>query len=96
MTCKCHNCGREIAKPGSFFVLRVELLASPGPIELTADDLVMDPRQELEQLIEEMETLDAQEATDEVYEAYSFKLCRTCRDRIHALLQSRVRRHKVQ
>jgi hypothetical protein len=93
---KCHNCGREIVKPSSSFVLRVELLASPAPIELTADDLLTDPRQELEELIEEMETLDTQEATDEVYEAYSFELCRACRDRIHALLQSRVRRHKVQ
>lgn len=92
----CHNCGCEVPAQDQLYVLRLELFAKAEPLELTIDDLLADHTSQIEKLIKEMEKLDPEEATDEVYEAYTFELCPVCRRRIHALLKARAQSHKVQ
>ncbi len=93
---RCHNCGTAIGGQAVSYILRLELFARGDAPELTLDDLRADHTAQIEKLIEEMEHLDVEEATDEVYEAYNFELCSECRARIHELLKSRARSHKVQ
>ncbi|MGB9691233.1 MAG: hypothetical protein ACPL7D_03610 [Candidatus Sumerlaeaceae bacterium] len=96
MSRKCSNCGADVPPGAQLYVLRIELYAQAQPIELTIDDLLADHTAQIEKLIEEMEFLDAEEATDEVYEAYVFELCAMCRRRMHRMLKERARAHKVQ
>ncbi len=96
MSRKCSNCGAEVHPNAQLYVLRIELYAKAEPLELTIDDLLADHTAQIEKLIEEMEVLDAEEATDEVYEAYAFELCAKCRRRIHRMLKQRARAHKVE
>ncbi|MCX7625244.1 MAG: hypothetical protein N2Z21_03415 [Candidatus Sumerlaeaceae bacterium] len=92
----CHNCGREVGSNEQLYVLRIELFAKAEPLELTIDDLLADHTAQIEKLIEEMEALDPEEASDEVYESYNFELCPECRRRVHHLLKGRAKSHKVQ
>lgn len=97
MNRKCHNCGASIGPKQQVYIVRIELFAKAEPIDLTIDDLLADHTAQIEKLIEEMETtLDVEEATDQVYEAYVFELCPACRRKIHELLKKRARSHKVQ
>lgn len=93
---RCDNCGADIEGHAISYILRLELFARGDAPELNLDDLKADHTAQIEKLIEEMEHLDVEEATDEVYEAYNFELCSKCRARIHELLKNRARSHKVQ
>jgi len=96
MTKKCDNCGRTIPSSSQTYIVRIELFAKAEPLELTLDDLLADHTAQIEKLIEEMENLDVEEATDQVYEAYAFQLCPVCRLRIHNLLKTRAKSQKLE
>ncbi|MCX7964722.1 MAG: hypothetical protein N2644_09660 [Candidatus Sumerlaea chitinivorans] len=87
----CDGCGRRLTKVDQPYTLRIEMFASADPVELTVDDLLADHTAQIEKLIEQMEHLDVEEATDQVYETYTFELCSTCRDELHRGLKARAK-----
>lgn len=86
----CDGCGRRLTKSDQAYTLRVEMFASADPLELTVDDLLADHSAQIEKLIEQMEHLDVEEASDQVYETYTFELCSQCRDELHRGLKARA------
>ena len=51
----CARCGIEL-KPGTgnFYVVRIEALADPTPPSFSEEDMKLNPRAEIERLIEQM------------------------------------------
>ena len=85
----CESCGKTIEKPEVAFRLKIEMFADPSPPEFSEEDLAMDAVDEMREIIEQLEALGAGEVEDEVYEAYLFTLCGTCRQKIHRDLKRR-------
>ncbi len=85
----CEVCGRTIEKPEIAFRMKIELFADPTPPEITQEDMERDFAEEMRRLIEESKDIDPREAQDEVYEAYLFTLCATCRQQVHEDLRKR-------
>ena len=83
----CDNCGKALQKDAILYHIRIEILASPEPPDISEEDLEEDHLEKLNQLVEAMEDLDPQEALDEVYEVYQFNLCPPCRDDFHKKLK---------
>lgn len=75
----CARCGVEL-RPGSgdFYVVRIEALADPTPPSFTEEDLLHDPRAEIERLIEQMRGVSEQELVDQVYRRLILYLCGPC------------------
>lgn len=87
MTLHCDSCKRTIANPRSSFRMRIEICADPSPPVFTEEDLQRDTASEMKQILEAMEKMDPQEMEDEVHEAYTYILCRPCRQKIHDTLR---------
>jgi hypothetical protein len=85
----CECCGKTIERPEISFRLKVELYADPSPPEFTREDLERDAKAEMEALFAQMESMDAADAEDEVYESYLFTLCTECRGKLHRWLKER-------
>lgn len=85
---RCANCHALLIDGQQSYLVRVQMMASPGPLELTPKDLTEDHIAALEKLVAQMEHLDAEEAADEVHEAYEFTVCGPCRRRLHEQLRA--------
>ncbi len=78
----CHRCGAEVHPGrGEFYVVRIDAFADPTGPEITDEDLKRDRRAEIEQLVEQLSTLSAQEAMDQVYRRLVICLCTPCYNR---------------
>ena len=86
----CDNCGKPIGKKETMYRLRLELFANADPLEFDLEDLEAIKENALADFIESLEHVDAEEATDQVYEAYAFSLCSACRADLHRKLKSRA------
>jgi hypothetical protein len=75
----CTRCGVEL-KPGTgnFYVVRIEALADPTPPGFSDEDMKLDPRAEIERLIEQMRESSEQELLDQVYRRLVLYLCIRC------------------
>ena len=75
----CNRCRMDL-KPGegNFYMVRIEALADPTPPNFSTEDLQRDPRLEIEQLLEQMRCMSAQEAMDQVYRQVIIYLCGPC------------------
>jgi hypothetical protein len=75
----CDRCGTDL-KPGegNFYVVHIEALAEPTPPNFSAEDLLRDPRREIERLLKQLRGLSAQEAMDQVYRQLIIYLCGPC------------------
>jgi hypothetical protein len=58
--------------------VNIEAIADPTPPTISAEDLASDIRKRIEQLLQQMEGLSAQEAMDQVYRRFTFYLCGPC------------------
>jgi hypothetical protein len=75
----CVRCGAELAPgKGNFYVVRIEALADPTPPSFSEEDMKVDPRAEIERLIEQMRELSEQELLDQVFRRLVLYLCGPC------------------
>ena len=83
----CDYCHREIPKKEVLFNLKLEMFAAAEFPDDFAENLDRDHQAEIDALLEIMEQMDVQEAMDEVFESYLFRLCTKCRNAIHRKLK---------
>lgn len=75
----CARCAVEL-RPGrgDFYRVTIEAVADPTPPAVSAEDLGADLRQQIEQLLAQLEGMSAQEALDQVYRRLTLYLCGPC------------------
>jgi len=72
----CDLCGKTLlADEDTRYVVKVEVYAAYDPMEITGEDLREDRADEVEDLLERMESMDAEELEDQVYKSFRFDLC---------------------
>jgi len=86
-TGQCDNCGRAVPRGETLYEIRIDIYAKGGPLEIDPVELEKDHQAEMQKLLSEMETMDPEELTDEVWESYRFDLCRQCREDFHSKLK---------
>ena len=75
----CDMCGKDLlVNEDVRYVVKIEVYAAYDPMEITEEDLEKDHMEEISQLIEEMEDMDAEELEDGVYKSFRFDLCPMC------------------
>jgi hypothetical protein len=87
---RCTLCQSEILAGTQAYTLRIDLFAGTD-LEVTEEELFKDRSEEFEQLIDQLEKMDAEEISEEadkVFERYTFTLCPICRARFHGLLRA--------
>jgi len=74
----CDLCGRKIA-PHAHYIVRIEVLADPSMPALSQKQIDgIDFDAELNELLEQMKDMSAEELQDQVYRRFEYKLCRPC------------------
>ncbi len=75
---ECDKCGTRLtANDPNRFIVKMELYAAAGPVELdTPADA--DPSQQLDELLEVLAKADPNDVEDRTYRALRFDLCRSC------------------
>lgn len=71
------------------YTIRVEMFARAEPLVFLSEDLE-ESGPTLEQLVLQMEGVDPDEATDQVFEQYAFDLCSPCRSVLHRGLKAKA------
>jgi hypothetical protein len=75
----CRRCGRALQPGrGDLYVVSILALADPYPPVFTADDLAVDVGREILRLVAQINSLDAQQAQDQVYRRLVLHLCGSC------------------
>jgi hypothetical protein len=76
---RCDRCGKDLP-PGAAdrFVVRIEVFAAEGPLEITAQDLQRDHAAEIRRTIEQLSGMPLDEVEDKVYRSFRFDLCGKC------------------
>ena len=75
----CARCARELQPgAGNFYVVTIEAVADPTPPNVSAEELAADLRKRIEELIQQMKDLSAQEAMEQIYRRLVLHLCGTC------------------
>ena len=75
----CARCGAELTPgKGNFYVVRIEALADPSPPSFSEEDLMQDPKTEIERLLDQMRELSQRELLDQVYRRLIIYLCGPC------------------
>jgi hypothetical protein len=75
----CARCAAELEPgTGDFYVVNIEAIADPTPPTISAEDLTTDIRKRIEQLLQQMKGLSAQEAMNQVYRRLTLYLCGPC------------------
>ena len=59
-------------------MVKIEAFADPTPPGFSDEDLEMDARQEIEQLIAAMENMSEREVMDQVYRRLTIYMCGSC------------------
>jgi len=75
----CARCTTELEPgTGTFYRVTIEAIADPTPPTVSAEDLATDLRKRIEDLLQQMQDLSAQEAMDQVYRRLTLYLCGPC------------------
>jgi hypothetical protein len=75
----CARCTTELEPgTGTFYRVTIEAVADPTPPTISAEDLATDLRKRIEDLLQQMQDLSAQEAMDQVYRRLTLYLCGPC------------------
>jgi len=76
---RCDRCGKDLP-PGAAdrFVVRIEVFAAEGPLEITDEELRKDHQAEIRRLVEQLSHTPIDEVEDNVYRAFRFDLCDKC------------------
>jgi hypothetical protein len=77
----CDLCGKPIA-PHAHYIVRIDVLADPSMPPMSSEELEeTDPDQTLNQLLEQMKDMSADELQNQVHRRFEFVLCRPCQMR---------------
>ncbi len=87
----CENCGRRVPEGEQMYTMRIEMFARAEPLVFELQEVLEDHSEAIEELVKEMELTDPEEATDQIYESYSFDLCASCRQRMHRQLKAKAK-----
>ena len=63
---------------GTSYRITIEAVADPAPPVISAEDLATDLRQQIQQLMAQLQGISEQEAMDQVYRRLMFHLCGPC------------------
>ena len=75
----CDMCGKPLlADENVRYVVKVEVFAAYDPMEIVEQDLEQDYLQQISDLMEDVEDVDAEELEEDVYKAFRFDLCPAC------------------
>jgi hypothetical protein len=78
----CDRCTKTLEPGrGDFYVVRIDAVADPSGPVITEDELAVDARREIEQLIARMRGMTEQELKDQVYRRVVIHLCVPCYQR---------------
>jgi hypothetical protein len=76
---ECDKCGeRMVANDPKRFIVRLEVYAAAGPVELELDRN-HDVASELTAVLNSLRAADADELEDQTYRAFRFDVCDACR-----------------
>lgn len=76
---RCDMCGRPLPRESAGrYVVRIEAFAAEGPLEITAEDLARNHREEIRRVVEELSRMPLDQIEDQVYRAFRFDLCEAC------------------
>jgi hypothetical protein len=80
----CQWCGREI--PGhAHYVVRIDVFADPAMPSVTQEEVdALDFDRTLNELLEEMKHLSAEDLQDQVHRRFEYFICRACQRRFLA------------
>src|SRR4051812_32720941 len=74
----CDVCGKR-GDPHGHYLVKIEVYADPSMPGVTAEELdECDLGEELKDLMEQMQGMNAEELMDQVHRRFEFKLCRRC------------------
>ena len=75
----CARCAAEL-QPGSgdFYRVLIEAVADPSPPVILTEETAGEIRRQIDELLEEMQNISAQEAMDQVYRRLVLYLCGKC------------------
>ena len=75
----CHRCGAQLTPgEGSLYVVRIEAFADPTPPAVSTDEPIAAITREIDELLEQMRDMSAQELMDQVYRRLTILLCYPC------------------
>jgi len=75
----CDLCGKPLlADEDTRYILKIEVYAAYDPMEITQKDLAEDRTQEMEELLDQMADMDAEDLEDQVHKTFRFDLCPAC------------------
>lgn len=76
---ECDKCGRKLgANDAARFIVKVEVYAAGGPLELDAADLGDDAEDQLASIVKQLNAADPDEIEDQTYRCLRFDLCADC------------------
>ena len=76
---ECDKCGaRMVANDPKRYIVRLEVYAAAGPVELELD-CKSDTASELTSLLDSLRAADATDIEDRTYRSFRFDLCDACR-----------------
>jgi hypothetical protein len=76
---RCARCSAALQPGrGDLYLVNIEAIADPYPPFFTDDDLLRDPRKEIERILGELRHLSAEEAMNQVYRRTAILLCGRC------------------
>jgi hypothetical protein len=77
----CDLCHRPVP-PHAHYVVRIDVFADPEMPAVTSEELEeADYQAAMNELVEQMKTMSADELQDQVHRRFEFKLCRACQMR---------------
>jgi hypothetical protein len=75
----CDRCGKPLGPNGiDRFVVRIEVFAAADQLVINDEDLARDHREEITQLVKQLDQMSPDQIEDQTYRAFRFDLCRTC------------------
>ena len=76
---ECDKCGASLGpNDAERFIVRIEVFAAAGPIDLSAEDLTRDAASQMREIIESLEGADPNDVEDQTYRSLRFDLCVSC------------------
>ena len=77
----CELCGRELS-PAGHFVVRIDVFADPAIPPTTRDELsATDFDSQIDDLLEQMRNMTADELQDQVHRRFEYRICPKCHRR---------------
>ena len=78
----CDMCGKTLLSDEDVrYVVKIEVYAAYDPLEITEEDLNKDHKQEIADLLSNMDDMEAEELEEGVYKRLRFDLCAACQRR---------------